>query len=59
MEEGALDAGRLENRRKLEREHLFLLRKLDPGKQHEYKKRIKILFRAIRQDAQSRSKEKN
>jgi hypothetical protein len=45
--------------RKLEREQEFLARKLDPEKQQEYKNRIKILFRAIRQDAQSRQKSKN
>ena len=58
LEEGALDPGRLESRRKLEREEEFLLRKMDPEKQHEYRKRIKILFRAIRQDVQSRNKDK-
>ncbi|HYL63214.1 MAG TPA: ribosome small subunit-dependent GTPase A [Candidatus Methylomirabilis sp.] len=59
VKDGTIDGARLENKRKLQREQEFLLRKLDPERQHEYKKRIKILFRAIRQDAQSRSKEKN
>lgn len=59
LKQGELDTRRLENMRKLEREQEFLLRKLDPEKQHEYKKRIKILFRAIRRDGQSRDKGKN
>jgi len=56
LESGLLDARRLGNMRKLERERVFLMRKLDPEKQHEHKNRNKILFRAIRQDAQSRRK---
>lgn len=59
LEQGELDAGRLENMRKLEREQEFWLRKMDPEKRHEYKKRIKILFRAIRRDGQSRDKDQN
>ena len=59
LEDGALDAGRLENKRKLEREQEFLLRKSDPEKQHEYRKRIKIIFRSLRQDTKSRFKDKN
>lgn len=59
LEEGSLDVRRLDNMRKLEREQEFLMRKMDPEKQHEYKNRIKISFRAIRQDAQSRQKPKN
>lgn len=58
LENGELDTKRLENMRKLEREQEFLMRKMDPEKQHEYKNRIKILFRAIRNDAQSRQKPK-
>jgi ribosome biogenesis GTPase len=58
LEEGSLDARRLDNMRKLEREQEFLMRKMHPEKRHEYKNRIKILFRAIRQDAQSRQKPK-
>jgi ribosome biogenesis GTPase / thiamine phosphate phosphatase len=59
MEEGALEEDRLENRRKLEREQEFLLRKMDPEKQHEHRKRIKILFREIRRNVLSRNKDKN
>lgn len=58
LEDGLLDARRLGNMRKLEREQEFLVRKMDLEKQHEYKNRIKILFRAIRQDEQSRQKPK-
>jgi len=56
LQNGALDSGRFENLRKLEREQEFLLRKLDPEKQQEYRKRIKILFRAIRNNVQSKRK---
>lgn len=56
VETGALDAARLENREKLAREQDFLLRKLDPEKQREYRKRIRIQFKAIRRDAQARPK---
>jgi len=59
LDEGTLDAQRLESQRKLEREQEFLLRKMDPERQHEYKKRIRILFKAIRQNTQSRNKGKN
>jgi ribosome biogenesis GTPase / thiamine phosphate phosphatase len=58
LEHGELDAERWESRRKLEREQEFLLRKMDPQKQHEYRKRIKILFREIRQNIRSRNKDK-
>jgi ribosome biogenesis GTPase / thiamine phosphate phosphatase len=58
LERGELDAERLENRRKLAREEEFLLRKMDPQKQQEYRKRIKILFREIRRNIQSRNKDK-
>jgi len=58
LEKGTLDAERLENQRKLAREEEFLSRKVDPEKQQEYKKRIKLLFRAIRRNAQSRNKDK-
>lgn len=58
LEEGLLDARRLANMHKLKREEEFLMRKMHPEKQHAYKNRIKLLFRAIRQDAQSRQKPK-
>jgi ribosome biogenesis GTPase / thiamine phosphate phosphatase len=59
LELGELDAERLENRRKLQREEEFLLRKMDPQKQQEYRKRIKILFREIRQNIRSRNQDKH
>jgi ribosome biogenesis GTPase / thiamine phosphate phosphatase len=46
---GTLDPARLENRRKLEREGEFLLRKLDPHATKEEKHKIKIQARGIRQ----------
>ena len=49
VDEGALDEARLENRRKLLREQEFLRRKLDPEARHEEKRRIKRMFRGIRQ----------
>jgi ribosome biogenesis GTPase / thiamine phosphate phosphatase len=58
LEHGELDAERLESRRKLEREEEFLLRKMDPQKQQEYRKRIKILFREIRRNIESRNKDR-
>jgi ribosome biogenesis GTPase / thiamine phosphate phosphatase len=58
LERGELDARRFENRRKLEREEEFLLRKMDPQKQQEYRKRIKILFREIRQNLRAKNKNK-
>lgn len=59
LQDGSLDRGRLVNLRKLEREQEFLLRKTDLEKQQQYRKRIKILFRAIRNNDQSRDKNKN
>lgn len=56
LESGELDAVRLNNLRKLEREQEFLERKRGWQKQQEYKNRIKILFRAMRRDTQSREK---
>jgi ribosome biogenesis GTPase / thiamine phosphate phosphatase len=58
VEHGELDAEHLESRRKLEREQDFLLRKMDPEKRQEYRNRIKILFRGIRQNIRSRNKNK-
>lgn len=55
LKSGELEPARLDNLRKLEREQEFLERKRSSQKQHEYKNRIKILFRAVR-DAQSRGK---
>jgi ribosome biogenesis GTPase len=56
---GSLDADRLENWRKLQREQEFLLRKMDPEIGATQKKRIKILMRQVRQKYQGRDKGKN
>jgi len=53
---GSLDPQRLASMRKLQREQEFLLRKSDPERQHEHRKRIKILFREIRQNLNSKDK---
>ena len=54
---GRLDADRLENRRKLEREQAFLLRKTDPGARQQYNERIKLLHRGARQIYEERRKD--
>jgi ribosome biogenesis GTPase len=46
---GTLDAGRLENRKKLMREQEFLRRKVDPKARLEEKQRIKQAHRAVRE----------
>ena len=46
---GTLDRARLENRRKLDREQGFLLRKTDPEAKKEEKHRIKLQEREVRQ----------
>lgn len=56
---GELDGGRLANRRKLEREQQFLLRKMDPEKRREEKNRNKILHRHVREMYKTRDKGKN
>jgi ribosome biogenesis GTPase len=57
VSEGALDAARLENRRKLLREQEFLRRKIDPGARQEQKERWKQLHRAQRQKYEQRAKD--
>jgi ribosome biogenesis GTPase len=54
---GALDAARLENRRKLLREQDFLRRKVDPEARHEHKELWKKMHRAQRQKYQQRTKD--
>jgi ribosome biogenesis GTPase len=49
IEEGMLDANRLENYRKLQREQGFLKRKMATGMQQAAKQRIKAINRAARQ----------
>jgi ribosome biogenesis GTPase / thiamine phosphate phosphatase len=55
--EGRLDADRLENRRKLEREQAFLRRKVDPEAHQQHKERIKLLHRGARQKYEQRRKD--
>lgn len=59
IEAGELDAARLENRRKLQREQEFLLRKMDPEIRSADNKRIKIIMRGVREMYERRDKGKN
>jgi ribosome biogenesis GTPase len=54
---GALDAARLENRRKLLREQEFLRRKIDPEVRQEHKDLWKKMHRAQRQKYEQRAKD--
>ena len=56
IEAGALDTGRLENWRKLQRELAFLKRKVDPEASHNEKQRIKQLMRGVNQMYRDRDK---
>ena len=55
--DGELDAHRLENRRKLEREQEFLRRKMDPEGAHVEKEKNKVLHRRVRQMYEQRDKD--
>jgi hypothetical protein len=55
--EGRLDADRLENRRKLEREQAFLQRKIDPDARQEHNERTKLLHRGARQKYEQRRRD--
>ena len=55
--EGRLDANRLENRRKLEREQEFLQRKVDPEARRQHNERVKLLHRGARQKYEQRRKD--
>jgi len=55
--EGRLDQNRLENQRKLEREHEFLRRKVDPEAQKQEKERVKLLHRGAQQKYDQRRKD--
>ena len=55
---GQLDAARLENMRKLDRECEFLLRKVDPEKRREEKNRNRISHRRVREMYKVRDKGK-
>lgn len=54
---GSLDAERLENRRKLEREQAFLRRKMDAGARAEAKQRAKTIHRQVRKLYERRERE--
>jgi ribosome biogenesis GTPase / thiamine phosphate phosphatase len=49
IREGELDQERLENHRKLLREHAFLERKIDKGAQQKARNHIKVINRAVRE----------
>lgn len=54
---GTIEASRLENRRKLQREQEFLRRKVDPQARHEAEERIKVVMRGVRQKYRQREKD--
>jgi ribosome biogenesis GTPase / thiamine phosphate phosphatase len=56
---GKLEAARLENRRKLQREQEFLRRKIDPEARHADKQRNKALHRSVRQMYEQRRKDRD
>src|SRR5712664_3703730 len=55
--EGRLDADRLENQRKLQREQDFVRRKIDPEAQKQEKERVKLLHRGARKIYDQRRKD--
>jgi len=55
---GMIDTGRLENWRKLQREHDFLLRKTSAEARHAEKKRAKVIVRQVKDKYQNRDKGK-
>ena len=55
--EGRLDAARLENQRKLQREQAFLLRKIDPEARQKEKEKNKVLHRGVRKMYQQKRKD--
>ena len=55
--EGRLDAARLENQRKLQREQAFLLRKIDPEARQKEKEKNKVLHRGVRKMYQRKRKD--
>src|SRR5262249_59497439 len=54
---GALDEGRWENRRKLEREQEFLQRKRDPEARAEAQAKLRTMMRGVKQMYQRRAKD--
>jgi ribosome biogenesis GTPase len=55
--EGRLDAARLENQRKLQRERAFLQRKIDPEARQEEKRRNKVIHRGARKMYEQKRKD--
>jgi ribosome biogenesis GTPase / thiamine phosphate phosphatase len=55
--EGRLDADRLENQRKIQREQEFLSRKIDPEARQQEKERVKLLHRGARKIYEQRRKD--
>jgi hypothetical protein len=59
IEAGALDAERLENKRKLQREQEFLRRKMEPEVRSAYNRRTKVIMRGVRDMYQKSDKGKS
>jgi ribosome biogenesis GTPase len=57
IESGTLDAARVENRKKLEREQEFQRRKSDPEAMHEYKTKVSRMMRGVREKYKRREKD--
>lgn len=57
LADGRLDAERVENWRKLQREQEFLRRKVDPEAERQEKERVKLLHRAAKQKYEQRRKD--
>jgi len=57
LESGALDEGRVENRKKLEREQEFQRRKMDPEAAHEYKTKVSRMMRGVREKYKRRERD--
>jgi ribosome biogenesis GTPase len=57
LEAGKLEEGRLENRRKLEREQEFLRRKMDPEARKEQHDKIRTMMRGVRRMYRQRDKD--
>ncbi len=57
MDSGTLDAGRVENRKKLEREQEFQRRKNDPEALHEYKTKVSRMMRGVREQSKKREED--
>lgn len=56
-EAGTLDAARVENRKKIEREQEFQRRKSNPEAMHDYKTNVSRMMRGVREKYRSREKD--